>query len=290
MIYSHEPVLLSESLTNLLVDKSGSYLDCTFGLGGHSKKILENLSSDGSLYSIDKDIEVKKYAHLIKDKRFKFQISTFSEISKIFEKKSMNGVLFDLGVSSLQLDKAERGFSFMRNGTLDMRFDNTSGMSAKDWINTAPEKEIADVLYYFGEERRSRQYAKKIISARKDSEIDSTKKLSDLFVKKGFQKKHPATNLFRGIRIKINNEFEELKKGLISSVEILKNEGILAVISFHSSEDRIVKNFFRRDYLDFVEGIRLKNLVKIKPSEEEKLSNPRSRSAILRTGEIEYVS
>ena len=139
MIYSHEPVLLSESLTNLLVDKSGSYLDCTFGLGGHSKKILENLSSDGLLYSIDKDIEVKKYAHLIKDKRFNFQISTFSEISKIFEKKSMNGVLFDLGVSSLQLDKAERGFSFMRNGTLDMRFDNTSGMSAKDWINTAPE-------------------------------------------------------------------------------------------------------------------------------------------------------
>jgi len=109
-------------------------------------------------------------------------------------------------------------------------------------------------------------------------------------IKKGYQKKHPATNLFRGIRIKINNEFEELKKGLISSVEILKNEGILAVISFHSSEDRIVKNFFRRDYLDFVEGIRLKNLVKIKPSEEEKLSNPRSRSAILRTGEIEYVS
>ena len=290
MNYSHEPVLLKETLNNLIYDKSGSYLDCTFGLGGHSKKILENLNSDGSLYSIDKDKEVKHYADLIKDERFNFQTSTFSNISSLFSKKTMNGVLFDLGVSSLQLDKPERGFSFMREGELDMRFDNSSGMSAKEWINTASEKELADVFYFLGEERKSRQFAKKIIQARKDTNITSTKNLAELFKPKGFQKKHPATNIFRGIRILINNEFEELKEGLISAIKVLKDRGILAVISFHSAEDRIVKNFFKKDYKNFFEGINLKNVNKIKPSKEEKSTNPRSRSAILRIGEIEYVS
>ena len=290
MNYSHEPVLLKETLNNLIYDKSGSYLDCTFGLGGHSKKILENLNSDGSLYSIDKDKEVKQYANLIKDERFNFQTSTFSNISSLFSKNTMNGVLFDLGVSSLQLDKPERGFSFMREGELDMRFDNSSGMSAKEWINSASEKELADVFYFLGEERKSRQFAKKIIQARKDTNISSTKNLAELFKPKGFQKKHPATNIFRGIRILINNEFEELKEGLISAIKVLKDRGILAVISFHSAEDRIVKNFFKKDYKNFFEGINLKNVYKIKPSKEEKSTNPRSRSAILRIGEIEYVS
>ena len=290
MNYSHEPVLLKETLNNLIYDKSGSYLDCTFGLGGHSKKILENLNSDGSLYSIDKDKEVKHYADLIKDERFNFQTSTFSNISTLFSKNTMNGVLFDLGVSSLQLDKPERGFSFMREGELDMRFDNSSGMSAKEWINTASEKELADVFYFLGEERKSRQFAKKIIQARKDKNISSTKNLAELFKPKGFQKKHPATNIFRGIRILINNEFEELKEGLISAIKVLKDRGILAVISFHSAEDRIVKNFFKKDYKNFFEDINLKNVNKIKPSKEEKSTNPRSRSAILRIGEIEYVS
>ena len=290
MNYSHEPVLLKETLKNLIYDKSGSYLDCTFGLGGHSKKILENLNSDGSLYSIDKDKEVKQYANLIKDERFNFQTSTFSNISSLFSKNTMNGVLFDLGVSSLQLDKPERGFSFMREGELDMRFDNSSGTSAKEWINTASEKELADVFYFLGEERKSRQFAKKIIQARKDTNITSTKNLAELFKPKGFQKKHPATNIFRGIRILINNEFEELKDGLISAIKVLKDRGILAVISFHSAEDRIVKNFFKKDYKNFFEGINLKNVNKIKPSKEEKSTNPRSRSAILRIGEIEYVS
>ena len=290
MNYSHEPVLLKETLNNLIYDKSGSYLDCTFGLGGHSKKILENLNSDGSLYSIDKDKEVKHYANLIKDERFNFQTSTFSNISSLFSKNTMNGVLFDLGVSSLQLDKPERGFSFMREGELDMRFDNSSGMSAKEWINSASEKELADVFYFLGEERKSRQFAKKIIQARKDTNISSTKNLAELFKPKGFQKKHPATNIFRGIRILINNEFEELKDGLISAIKVLKDRGILAVISFHSAEDRIVKNFFKKDYKNFFEDINLKNVNKIKPSKEEKSTNPRSRSAILRIGEIEYVS
>ena len=290
MNYSHEPVLLKETLNNLIYDKSGSYLDCTFGLVGHSKKILENLNSDGSLYSIDKDKEVKHYANLIKDERFNFQTSTFSNISSLFSKNTMNGVLFDLGVSSLQLDKPERGFSFMREGELDMRFDNSSGMSAKEWINSASEMELADVFYFLGEERKSRQFAKKIIQARKDTNISSTKNLAELFKPKGFQKKHPATNVFRGIRILINNEFEELKEGLISAIKVLKDKGILAVISFHSAEDRIVKNFFKKDYKNFFEGINLKNVNKIKPSNEEKSTNPRSRSAILRIGEIEYVS
>ena len=290
MNYSHEPVLLKETLTNLVYDKSGSYLDCTFGLGGHSKKILENLNSDGRLYSIDKDKEVIDYANLIKDERFQFQTSTFSDISTLFSKNTMSGVLFDLGVSSLQLDKPERGFSFMRDGELDMRFDNSAGMSAREWINFASEKELADVFYFLGEERKSRHFAKKIIQARKDGNISSTKNLAELFKPKGFQKKHPATNIFRGIRILINNEFDELKKGLISAVKILKDRGILAVISFHSAEDRIVKNFFKKDYKFFFEGINLKNINKFKPSKEEKSVNPRSRSAILRIGEIEYVS
>ena len=290
MNYSHEPVLLKETLANLINDESGSYLDCTFGLGGHSKKILENLNSDGRLYSIDKDKEVKDYANLIKDERFKFQTSTFSNISDLFSKNTMNGVLFDLGVSSLQLDKPERGFSFMRDGELDMRFDNSTGMSAKEWINSASEKELADVFYFLGEERKSRQFAKKIIQTRKDLNISSTKNLAELFKPKGFQKKHPATNIFRGIRILINNEFEELREGLISAIKVLKDRGILAVISFHSAEDRIVKNFFKKDYKNFFEGINLKNVIKIKPSKVEKSTNPRSRSAILRIGEIEYVS
>ena len=251
MNYSHEPVLLKETLTNLVYDKSGSYLDCTFGLGGHSKKILENLNSDGRLYSIDKDKEVIDYANLIKDERFQFQTSTFSDISTLFSKNTMSGVLFDLGVSSLQLDKPERGFSFMRDGELDMRFDNSAGMSAREWINFASEKELADVFYFLGEERKSRHFAKKIIQARKDGNISSTKNLAELFKPKGFQKKHPATNIFRGIRILINNEFDELKKGLISAVKVLKDRGILAVISFHSAEDRIVKNFFKKDYKFF---------------------------------------
>ena len=290
MNYSHEPVLLKETLTNLVYDKSGSYLDCTFGLGGHSKKILEHLNSDGRLYSIDKDKEVIDYANLIKDERFQFQTSTFSDISTLFSKNTMSGVLFDLGVSSLQLDKPERGFSFMRDGELDMRFDNSAGMSAREWINFASEKELADVFYFLGEERKSRHFAKKIIQARKDGNISSTKNLAELFKPKGFQKKHPATNIFRGIRILINNEFDELKKGLISAVKVLKDRGILAVISFHSAEDRIVKNFFKKDYKFFFEGINLKNINKFKPSKEEKSVNPRSRSAILRIGEIEYVS
>ena len=290
MNYSHEPVLLKETLANLIYDKSGSYLDCTFGLGGHSKKILENLNANGRLYSVDKDKEVKDYANLIKDERFKFQTSTFSNISSLFSKNTMNGVLFDLGVSSLQLDKPERGFSFMRDGELDMRFDNSTGMSAKEWINSASEKELADVFYFLGEERKSRQFAKKIIQARKDSNISSTKNLAELFKPRGFQKKHPATNIFRGIRILINNEFEELREGLISAIKVLKDRGILAVISFHSAEDRIVKNFFKKDYKFFFEDINLKNINKIKPSKGEKSTNPRSRSAILRIGEIEYVS
>jgi len=190
----------------------------------------------------------------------------------------------------LQLDKPERGFSFMREGTLDMRFNNSSGVSAKDWINSASEKEIADVIYFLGEERRSRQFAKKIILARKTSKISTTKDLASIFQYKGFQKKHPATNVFRGIRILVNDEFEELKNGLVSAIKIIKNNGILAVISFHSAEDRIVKKFFKEEYQTFFKDIKLRMIAKIKPEKKELQKNPRSRSAILRIGEVEYVS
>ena len=292
----HIPVMKHEAISHLISDRDGIYIDATLGYGGHSRHILEETSSKSKLFAIDKDVDAIEFnkKELSEEKRFTLKHGCFSSLDEYARTwniyGSVNGILFDLGVSSVHLDSAERGFSFMREGELDMRFDNSSGMSAKEWINSASEKELADVFYFLGEERKSRQFAKKIIQARKDTNISSTKNLAELFKPKGFQKKHPATNIFRGIRILINNEFEELKEGLISAIKVLKDRGILAVISFHSAEDRIVKNFFKKDYKNFFEGINLKNVNKIKPSKEEKSTNPRSRSAILRIGEIEYVS
>ena len=155
-MFSHAPVMINESIDSLMLNKSGAYLDCTFGLGGHSKEILKRLNSDGTLISIDQDQTVIEYAKKIQDSRFKFQYSKFSEIGELFLNKKFDGILFDLGVSSLQLDDATRGFSFQKNGKLDMRMDQTNKVSALDWVNNAKEKEIADIFYYLGEERKSR--------------------------------------------------------------------------------------------------------------------------------------
>jgi len=281
--------MVNESIDSLMLNKSGAYLDCTFGLGGHSKEILKRLNSDGTLNSIDQDQTVIEYAKKIQDSRFKFQYSKFSEIGELFLNKKFDGILFDLGVSSLQLDDATRGFSFQKNGKLDMRMDQTNKVSALDWVNNAKEKEIADIFYYLGEERKSRLFAKRIIEKRKNDLIESTEELAEIAFagkKYGNSKKHPATNIFRAIRIFINNELEEIKKALSASIDLLQDRGRLVVISFHSMEDRIVKNFLKGK----LEDIEFENSIKIigkiiKPTQDEINLNPRSRSAVLRVGE-----
>ena len=288
-MFSHAPVMINESIDSLMLNKSGAYLDCTFGLGGHSKEILKRLNSDGTLNSIDQDQTVIEYAKKIQDSRFKFQYSKFSEIGELFLNKKFDGILFDLGVSSLQLDDATRGFSFQKNGKLDMRMDQTNKVSALDWVNNAKEKEIADIFYYLGEERKSRLFAKRIIEKRKNELIESTEELAEIAFagkKYGNSKKHPATNIFRAIRIFINNELEEIKKALLASIDLLQDKGRLVVISFHSMEDRIVKNFLKGK----LENIEFENSIKIigkiiKPTQDEINLNPRSRSAVLRVGE-----
>ena len=288
-MFSHAPVMINESIDSLVLNKSGAYLDCTFGLGGHSKEILKRLNSKGTLNSIDQDQTVIEYAKKIQDPRFKFEYSKFSKIGELFINRKFDGILFDLGVSSLQLDDASRGFSFQKNGKLDMRMDQNDKISALEWVNKAKEKEIADIFYYLGEERKSRLFAKRVIEKRRTKPIESTEDLAEVtYAGKKFRnsKKHPATNIFRAIRIFINNELEEIKKALQASVDLLQDKGRLVVISFHSMEDRIVKNFLKGKLEDQENTNSIKIIGKIiKPSREEINLNARSRSAILRIGE-----
>ena len=278
--------MINESIDSLVLNKSGAYLDCTFGLGGHSKEILKRLNSEGTLNSIDQDQTVIEYAKKIQDPRFKFEYSKFSKIGELFINRKFDGILFDLGVSSLQLDDASRGFSFQKNGKLDMRMDQNDKISALEWVNKAKEKEIADIFYFLGEERKSRLFAKKVIEKRRTKLIESTEDLAEVtYAGKKFRnsKKHPATNIFRAIRIFINNELEEIKIALQASIDLLQDKGRLVVISFHSMEDRIVKNFLKGKLEDQENTNSIKIIGKIiKPSREEINLNARSRSAILR--------
>ena len=288
-MFSHAPVMINESIDSLVLNKSGAYLDCTFGLGGHSKEILKRLNSKGTLNSIDQDQTVIEYAKKIQDPRFKFEYSKFSKIGELFINRKFDGILFDLGVSSLQLDDAARGFSFQKNGRLDMRMDQNDKISALEWVNKAKEKEIADIFYYLGEERKSRLFAKRVVEKRRTKLIESTEDLAEVtYAGKKFRnsKKHPATNIFRAIRIFINNELEEIKIALQASIDLLQDKGRLVVISFHSMEDRIVKNFLKGKLEDQENTNSIQIIGKIiKPSREEINLNARSRSAILRIGE-----
>ena len=282
---NHISVMPIEALDNLLHNKEGDYLDCTFGTGGHSKRILENIGVSGSLVAIDKDPKVLKFANQILDARFEFKNISFSDLENSFPSESFDGMLMDLGISSFQLDDHSRGFSFKYDSILDMRMDQTQGLTAFEWLNRADEKEIADAFYYLGEERKSRALAKQIVEKRKKRKISSTSDLTNLKFSHGRSKKHPATNIFRAVRMFINNEIEELISALKSSLSLLKKGGRLVVISFHSIEDRIVKNFLRGR----LENVTLERYLEpegklIKPTEEEILNNPRSRSAILRVG------
>jgi len=282
---NHISVMPIEALDNLLHNKEGDYLDCTFGTGGHSKRILENIGVSGSLVAIDKDPKVLKFANQILDERFEFKNISFSDLENSFPSESFDGMLMDLGISSFQLDDDSRGFSFKYDSILDMRMDQTQGLAAFEWLNRADEKEIADAFYYLGEERKSRALAKQIVEKRKKRKISSTSDLTNLKFSHGRSKKHPATNIFRAVRMFINNEIEELISALKSSLSLLKKGGRLVVISFHSIEDRIVKNFLRGR----LENVTLESYLEpegkiIKPTEDEILNNPRSRSAILRVG------
>ena len=302
----HQTVLQAEAIEALAIKKDGNYIDATFGRGGHSKAILSLLSEKGCLIAIDRDPEAITHANKFKDQDSKLKVvqATFGEIGKLEETEELrgkvDGILFDLGVSSPQLDNPDRGFSFMHNGPLDMRMNQMDQLSAAQWINTATEKEIADVLFRFGEERHSRRMAKRVVAARQEKNIETTGQLAELVkaANPAWEKgKHPATRAFQAIRIHINNELEQIEDALNGAVELLRGEGRLVVISFHSLEDRIVKNFltnkargdnFPRDLPVTAEQLNptLKKIGKaIRAKETEVLNNPRARSAVMRVAE-----
>lgn len=250
MQQSHIPVMLNEMLKFLAPKAGESYLDCTFGAGGYSKAILENC--DCYVTALDRDPNVIKKAeeirHNYKD-RFDFVETNFGNCFAKLESKKFDGIVLDLGVSSMQLDIPDRGFSFLHDGPLDMRMSG-QGLSAEEFINTAEEKELADVIYKYGDETFSRRIAKKIVEVRKAARIDSTGKLADIVRSCiGFRKGKidPATKTFQAIRIYINNELGELEQFLANVKNILKKDGRLVIVSFHSLEDRIVKNFFKEN-------------------------------------------
>ena len=242
-MFTHQPVMINETIKNLVHDPAGTYLDCTFGLGGHSKKILENLNDDGRLIAIDRDKETVSYSQKIKDKRFHFKNLNFSKIESLDTR--LDGIFFDLGNSSMQLDDPERGFSFQKDGPLDMRMGNQSGPTASDIINLCSEATLADLIFFYGQERKARKIANKIVKERNKRKINTTLELAEIIraiVPKNF-KKDPATKTFQAIRIAVNNELKDLSKALVFAEKIVRKGGIIAVVTFHSLEDKIVKDF-----------------------------------------------
>ena len=290
----HVPVLLEESLDFLLHDLSGTYLDLTFGRGSHSQEILNRISSQGSLNAVDRDPEAVSYGKKnITDSRFSISHSNYSEIDSLFPQQKFDGILLDLGTCSTHLDNPIRGFSFQSDGPLDMRMDISSGFSAAEWLNSAPEKEISDILYEYGDEKASRKIAKAIVKYRAISSLETTIELTKVIetVLKRTGKTHPATKSFQAIRIHVNNELHHLKITLSKLHDVLKVGGVVVIISFHSLEDRIVKNFFKPEIEELPKDIPINTSVKetyrsikkkLKPSSNEITANPRSRSAVMR--------
>ena len=293
----HIPVLTEEVIHYLLLKKNGNYLDATSGFGGHSASILEQLVG-GSLISTDQDPEAISYlkSKFKSEERLSIHQARFSELDKLLCDNDFDGILADIGVSSYQLNTAKRGFSFMKDGPLDMRMNQNIGEDASSWLSHASEKEISSILWKYGEERKAKRIAKAIIEARKNFKIKSTKELAEIILeevpRKFNDKKHPATKTFQAIRIFINNELEELKLLLDFTSKHLKIGGRACIISFHSLEDRMVKQFFRDHSRRDPRLSKLPNLADdslfklvskaIKPSYKEMNINPRSRSAKLR--------
>ncbi|MGI1669144.1 MAG: 16S rRNA (cytosine(1402)-N(4))-methyltransferase RsmH [Neptuniibacter sp.] len=305
--FKHITVLLNEAVTALVQDKSGFYVDGTFGRGGHTALVLEQLAEDGQILGIDKDPEAIKHAHkrFENEPRFSIAHGSFAQLQQFVTERDMqgklDGVLLDLGVSSPQLDDASRGFSFLNDGPLDMRMDTTQGESAADWIARADETEIADVIYTYGEERFSRRMARAIVAHRAENPITTTGQLAKIITEANpaWEKgKNPATRAFQGIRIFINRELEDLENCLDQALDMLKVGGRLVVISFHSLEDRIVKRFIRQHvkgdehlpqgipFTNDMLKIRMKNIGKaVKASGSETEQNVRARSAVMRVAE-----
>jgi 16S rRNA (cytosine1402-N4)-methyltransferase len=294
--------MLNEAVEGLAVRAGGRYLDGTFGRGGHARAVLSRLGSDGRLLLMDRDPQAVATAReeFAADPRVSICHANFSTLAEWDQTApGLDGVLLDLGVSSPQLDEASRGFSFMADAPLDMRMDPTQGESAADFLARADEREIADVLWLFGEERFSRKIARAIVERRKESPIARTGELAALVervIGRREPGKHPATRTFQALRIRVNGELEALERGLEAALERLKPGGRLSVISFHSLEDRMVKQFIR-DHSGRVQGsrrgppvaaapARLAAIGKAQfPSEAEQAANPRARSAVLRVAE-----
>lgn len=304
----HKPVMLEEALRQLAVKSDGVYVDCTFGRGGHSSAILARLGAAGRLLAMDRDSEAvasESAEQLLEDPRFSLFHISFNGLSGIAREAGVegrvDGLLLDLGVSSPQLDNPDRGFSFLRDGPLDMRMDSNSGQTAAQWLADVSEKELVRVLFDYGEERFARRIAKAIIEARSSSPLSTTKQLTELVVTAVpfvDRHKHPATRTFQAIRIAVNKELEQLQDVLRQSLSVLKPGGRLVVISFHSLEDRIVKRFIKDESggkfdpgklpvkeADIAKGVLIKIGKAIKAGDEEASLNPRARSAIMRVAE-----
>lgn len=305
---SHRPVLFEQVIDAMQVRPDGVYVDGTFGRGGHAAAILALLNDKGRLILMDKDPDAIAWARqqLSADHRVTIIHDDYAHLQQHVESlglaQMVDGVLLDLGVSSPQLDDASRGFSFQHNGPLDMRMNSEQGESAADWLNRAQESEIADVLWRFGEERYSRRIARRIVAFREDQPIRDTATLASLIrdcVPAGKQKKHPATRSFQAIRMRINQELDQLAGMLDDLFDVLKIGGRVLVISFHSLEDRLVKRFYkkysvapslpkgmplRESEIPFQARLRLIGKA-IKAGSREVLNNPRSRSAVLRIAE-----
>ena len=297
----HQPVLLDEAVAALAIRPAGRYLDGTFGRGGHARAVLDALGPDGRLLLMDRDPEAIARAQglFAGDPRIAIRHAPFSTLTDWQEAQpGLDGVLLDLGVSSPQLDDPARGFSFLTDGPLDMRMDTAHGEPVSAWLAHADEREIADVLWRYGEEKRSRAIARAIVVARQQAPITRTRQLAELIAGVAGTRdghKNPATRSFQALRIHINDELGEVERGLVGALDRLKPGGRLVVISFHSLEDRLVKRFIsahsgrvegsRRLPLPIAAAARLKPLARIMPGPEELARNPRARSAILRVAE-----
>lgn len=299
---SHITVLLAEAVDALAIKKDGTYIDCTFGRGGHSKRILSQLGPKGRLFAIDRDMTAYATGEAIDDPRFYMEHLHFSELNQLAAKHqltSVDGILMDLGISSPQVDVGERGFSFRLNGPLDMRMDQTRGKTVAALLETITEKQLGEVIKHYGEERFAKQVARAIIKERTDGRaITTTGELAKIVasaIPKVEPGKNPATRTFQALRIFANQELEELSLILPQCLNLLAENGRLVVISFHSLEDRAVKRFIKseadRDDLPSNFPVKAKDLPQsrlvsvgkaIKPSEAEVKANPRARSAVMR--------